>query len=131
MNRYPLWKYLLILAALLAGLIYTLPNFYGESPAVQVSPLRISLKADGALLERVEKILEAASIKPEVAALDGNSVKARFTDTDSQLKAKDILASQLGGDYMVALAAVVNRAWRVADVPRPGLARRRSFPAAS
>ena len=103
MNRYPLWKYLLILAALLAGLIYTLPNFYGESPAVQVSPLRISLKADGALLERVGKILGAASIKPEVAALDGNSVKARFTDTDSQLKAKDILASQLGGDYMVAL----------------------------
>ena len=103
MNRYPLWKYLLILAVLLAGLIYTLPNFYGESPAVQVSPLRASLKADTALLERVESILKAASLNMEVATLDGNSVKARFADTDSQLKAKDILATQLGDDYMVAL----------------------------
>ncbi|MDP1995626.1 MAG: protein translocase subunit SecD, partial [Gallionella sp.] len=103
MNRYPLWKYLLILAVLLAGLIYTLPNFYGESPAVQVSPLRASLKADGALLERVSNVLKSASLNPEVASLDGNSVKARFADTDSQLKAKDILATQLGDDYMVAL----------------------------
>ncbi|MHB0926867.1 MAG: preprotein translocase subunit SecD, partial [Gallionellaceae bacterium] len=103
MNRYPLWKYLLILAVLLAGLIYTLPNFYGESPAVQISPLRASLKADAALLERVEKILKTASLNPEVAALDGNSVKARFADTDNQLKAKDVLVGQLGEDYMVAL----------------------------
>jgi len=103
MNQYPLWKYLLILATLLAGLIYTLPNFFGESPAVQVSPLRTSLKADAALLERVEKTLKAASLNPEVVTLDGNSVKARFTGTDNQLKAKDILAGQLGDDYMVAL----------------------------
>jgi preprotein translocase subunit SecD len=103
MNRYPLWKYLLILAVLLVGLIYTLPNFYGESPAVQVSPLRASLKADAALLERVDKMLKAAGINPEVVALDGNSVKARFADTDNQLKAKDVLAGQLGDDYMVAL----------------------------
>ena len=103
MNRYPLWKYLLILAALLAGLIYTLPNFYGESPAVQVSPLRASLKADAALLERVANTLKTAGLNPEIVALDGNSVKARFADTDSQLKAKDVLAGQLGEDYMVAL----------------------------
>ncbi|HEU0219839.1 MAG TPA: protein translocase subunit SecD [Gallionella sp.] len=103
MNRYPLWKYLLILAVLLAGLIYTLPNFYGESPAVQVSPLRASLKADAVLLERVEKTLKAANLNPEVVALDGNSVKARFADTDNQLKAKDVLIGQLGEDYMVAL----------------------------
>jgi len=103
MNRYPLWKYLLILAVLLAGLIYTLPNFYGESPAVQISPLRASLKADTALLERVESVLKAASLNPEVVALDGNSVKARFADTDNQLKAKDLLIGQLGEDYMVAL----------------------------
>jgi preprotein translocase subunit SecD len=103
MNRYPLWKYLLILAVLLAGLIYTLPNFYGESPAVQISPLRASLKADAALLERVGKILKTASLNPEVVALDGNSVKARFADTDNQLKAKDVLVGQLGEDYMVAL----------------------------
>ncbi len=103
MNRYPLWKYLLILAVLLAGLIYTLPNLYGESPAVQVSPLRASLKADAALRERVESDLKAAGLDPEVVTLDGNSVKARFADTDNQLKAKDVLAGQLGEDYMVAL----------------------------
>ena len=103
MNQYPLWKYLLILAALLAGLVYTLPNFYGESPAVQISPLRSSMKADAALLERVEKTLKTASLNPETTALDGNSVKARFADTDNQLKAKDVLIGQLGEDYMVAL----------------------------
>jgi preprotein translocase subunit SecD len=103
MNQYPLWKYLLILAALLAGLIYTLPNFFGESPAVQISPLRASLKADAALLGRVENILKTASLVPEMAELDGNSVKARFADTDNQLKAKDTLATQLGEDYVVAL----------------------------
>src|SRR5574340_1410734 len=103
MNQYPLWKYLLILAALLTGLIYTLPNFFGESPAVQVSPLRASLKADAALLARVEGHLKTASLDPEVLSLDGNSVKARFADTDSQLKAKDILAGKLGEDYVVAL----------------------------
>ncbi len=103
MNRYPLWKYLLILFALLAGLIYTLPNFYGEAPAVQISPLRTSLKADEALSERVKTILADAGLAPDVLTLDGNSVKARFADTDRQLKAKDILVSQLGEDYMVAL----------------------------
>ena len=103
MNRYPLWKNLLIAAVLLIGLIYTLPNFYGESPAVQVLPLRSSLKADIALLGRVETALKAASINPELVALDGNSVKARFGDTDTQLKAKDILSTQLGEDYVVAL----------------------------
>jgi preprotein translocase subunit SecD len=103
MNQYPLWKYLLILAVLLAGLIYTLPNFYGESPAVQVSPLRASLKADAALLARVGNILKTAGIEPELIELDGNSVKARFADTDVQLKAKDVLQNQLGEDYVAAL----------------------------
>ncbi|OGS92558.1 MAG: protein-export membrane protein SecD [Gallionellales bacterium GWA2_60_18] len=103
MNRYPLWKYLLILIVLLVGLVYTLPNFYGESPAVQVSPLRASLKADAALLTRVTGVLNDAGLAPEVVTLDGNSVKARFADTDRQIKAKDMLIAQLGEDYMVAL----------------------------
>ncbi len=103
MNQYPLWKYLLILAALLAGLIYTLPNLYGESPAVQVSPLRANLKADAALQDRVESILKAANLDPQLVMLEDNSVKARFASTDSQLKAKDVLVSQLGEDYVVAL----------------------------
>jgi len=103
MNQYPLWKYILILIVLITGLVYTLPNFFGESPAVQVSPLRTSIKADEALLNKVGSILKAAELSPEISTIDGNSVKARFADTDSQLKAKDILISQLGDDYVVAL----------------------------
>ncbi|MDX8386650.1 MAG: protein translocase subunit SecD [Gallionella sp.] len=103
MNQYPLWKYILILAVLLAGLIYTLPNFYGESPAVQVSPLRSHLKADIALLEKINRILSDSGLTPIASMLDGKSVKARFTDTDIQLKAKDILSDKLGYDYVVAL----------------------------
>ncbi len=103
MNRYPLWKYALIFLTLLAGLIYTLPNFYGESPAVQVSPLRTGLRADSALLDRVSGILKAGNINPEVITLDNNGVKARLADTDTQLKAKDLLHAQLGDDYVAAL----------------------------
>mgnify|MGYP003393680629 FL=1 len=103
MNRYPLWKYLLIAVVIATGLVYTLPNFYGESPAVQVLPLRANLKADTALLKRVEDALQTAQISPEVLSLDATSVKARFADTDTQLKAKDVLHSQLGEDYVVAL----------------------------
>lgn len=103
MNRYPLWKYLLILAAVVAGLVYTLPNFYGEVPAVQVSPLRSNLKVDAALMERVDSALKKAELKPEGIALDATSVKARFSSTEDQLKAKDAVQAALGEDYVVAL----------------------------
>jgi len=103
MNRYPLWKNLLILVVLGIGFIYTLPNFYGESPAVQVMPLRNHLKADTELLARVEQVLRDAQLTPEATSLDASGVKARFADTDSQLKAKDLLHAALGEDYVVAL----------------------------
>jgi preprotein translocase subunit SecD len=103
MNRYPLWKNLLIVCVVVLGLIYALPNLYGESPAVQVSPLRSSLKADTALMKRVESALQAVQLNPEAVTLDLTSVKARFADTDSQLKAKDVLQKTLGEDYVVAL----------------------------
>ncbi|MDH2917666.1 MAG: protein translocase subunit SecD [Sideroxydans sp.] len=106
MNRYPVWKYVLIFAVLLAGLIYTLPNFFGESPAVQISPLRSNVKADLALLARAESALQAANLMPELLSLEGNSVKARYANTDLQLKAKDLLHAQLGEDYVVALNLV-------------------------
>jgi len=103
MNHYPLWKYLLILFAIVTGLVYALPNLYGESPAVQVLPLRSNLKADTTLLKRVESALQSAQLVPEALSLDATSVKARFSDTDSQLKAKDVLHVALGEDYVVAL----------------------------
>ena len=103
MNHYPLWKYLLIFGTLVVGLVYALPNLYGESPAVQIMPLRSHLKADGALLQRVEDALKAAQLSTEVLALDASSIKARFSDIDTQGRAKDILQAKLGEDYIVAL----------------------------
>ncbi|GAB1720683.1 MAG: protein-export membrane protein SecD [Nitrosospira sp.] len=108
MNRYPAWKYLIIAVAILLGLIYTLPNFYGESPAVQVSPLRTAAKADTALLQRVEDTLKKANIVPDGVFLDASGVKARFADTDMQIRARDTLQSALGNGYMVALNLLSN-----------------------
>jgi preprotein translocase subunit SecD len=108
MNRYSLWQYLLIAATLVVGLIYTLPNFFGEVPAVQVQPQRVTLKADNSLLGRVEDILKKGNIAATGLLLDAASVKARFPDTDAQLKAKDLLQSQLGEDYVVALNLLSN-----------------------
>ncbi|HVW64742.1 MAG TPA: protein translocase subunit SecD [Nitrosospira sp.] len=108
MNRYPAWKYLIIAIAILLGLIYTLPNFYGESPAVQVSPLRTAAKADTALLQRVEDTLKKANIVPDGVFLDVSGVKARFADTDTQIRARDTLQSVFGNGYMVALNLLSN-----------------------
>lgn len=108
MNRYPLWKYLIIAISILLGLFYTLPNFYGESPAVQVSPLRTAAKADTALLQRVEEALKKANLVPRGMFLEAGGVKIRFADTDTQIKARDLLQSVLGNGYMVALNLLPN-----------------------
>jgi preprotein translocase subunit SecD len=108
MNRYPVWKYAIMLVALLVAALYTLPNLFGESPAVQVSSTRSSVKIDSTTLARVEQALKDASITADAVALDGVSVKARFNDTDAQLKAKDAIQKALAPDaansaYVVAL----------------------------
>ena len=103
MNRYPLWKYILIGVALLLGLIYTLPNLFGEVPAVQILPAKSALKVDTGLLQRVQEALAKAKVPVQGAFLDVNTIKVRFADTDTQLKAKDVLQSQLGDDYVIAL----------------------------
>jgi preprotein translocase subunit SecD len=108
MNRYPWWKYAILVIALLVGLVYTLPNLFGEAPAVQVSSGKATLKVDANTVSRVEQVLSQAGIKPDFVQLDGQSVKARLTDTDVQLKAKDALQRTLNPDpadpsYIVAL----------------------------
>ena len=108
MNRYPVWKYAIMLVALLVAALYTLPNLFGESPAVQVSSTRSSTKIDSTTLARVEQALKDASITADAIALEGVSVKARFADTDAQLKAKDAIQKALAPDaansaYVVAL----------------------------
>src|SRR6266536_729456 len=103
MNRYPLWKYVIIGVALAVGLLYTLPNFFPEAPAVQVSSSKAAVKIDSALLGTVEDTLKAANIEYRGASLDATGVKVRFNDPDTQLKAKDALQAKLGDNYIVAL----------------------------
>jgi preprotein translocase subunit SecD len=98
MNRYPLWKYLIISVALVIGGLYALPNLFGESPAVQVSAARSSVRIDTTTVTRVEQALAAATLKPSLIQLDGNSVKARFDSTDDQIKARDALERALNPD---------------------------------
>lgn len=108
MNRYPWWKYAILAIALLVGLVYTLPNFFGEAPAVQVSSGKATLKVDASLVPRVEEALKAAGLQADLIQHDEGSVRARFADTDTQLKAKDAISRALNADpsnpdYIVAL----------------------------
>ena len=111
MNRYSLWKYAILLIALLIGGLYALPNLFGESPAVQVSVAKASLKLELSTVTQVQEALKVAGIDPEVVSLDGTSIKARFASTDVQLKAKDVISQALNPDaanpsYVVALNLV-------------------------
>ena len=108
MNRYPAWKYALLVIALLVGLVYTLPNFFGEAPAVQVSSGKATLKLDATMAPRIEQVLKQAALNPDFVQFEGNSVKARFADLDAQRKAKDAINAALNPDpanpsYIVAL----------------------------
>lgn len=108
MNRYPIWKYATLLVALLIGVLYTLPNFFGEDPAVQVSPGKASVRVDAGTQARIEQALAQSGLKPQSVVRDAVSVKARFTNTDEQLKAKDAIQRALVPDpadpsYVVAL----------------------------
>ncbi len=111
MNRYPAWKYTTIVIVLLVGLIYALPNFFGEAPAVQVSAAGSTVKIDSGTQSRVEAALAQAQLVPDMLTLDANSVRARFATTDDQLKARDVLQHALVPDaadpaYIVALNLV-------------------------
>jgi len=121
MNRYPLWKYLTVLVAVVLGLLYTLPNFFGESPAVQVSSAKATVKIDNAMLGRIETILSDAGIASTGAYFEQNgtigTVRVRFETTDVQLQARDLLEKTLNPDsanpsYTVALNLVpASPAW--------------------
>jgi len=101
-NQYPLWKYVLIFALVVLGVFYSLPNFYGEDPAVQMSPSRGG-PLDGATRARIEQAFKAANL-PYVSVLeDAAGTKFRFQDTDTQLRARDLALATLGQNYTVAL----------------------------
>jgi len=102
MNRYPVWKYVVILIAFVFGALYTLPNFYSSSPALQINSAKSTVKVDSGMQTRIEDALKAASVATtglfyEVNGLQG-TVKARFTDPDTQFKAKEVLEKTLNPD---------------------------------
>jgi preprotein translocase subunit SecD len=102
LNKYPLWKYLLIGALLILGLFYALPNLFGEDPAVQISGER-GVTINEALRERVEGVLGAKELAAKSVTLEDDRLLARFRDTETQLAAKDALVTDLGPGYIVAL----------------------------
>ncbi len=125
MNRYPLWKYAIIFITLVIGVLYTLPNFYGEAPAVQVTAGKAITRIDADTLARVEGILQKAGTPPNQITLEGGSVWARFDTTDVQLKAKDLVERALNPNasdagYIVALNLVSRTpAWLLAMNAKP------------
>lgn len=111
MNRYPVWKYAIIVIVLLVSALFTLPNFFGEAPAVQISSGKSTVKVDSATQLRIEEALKGAGLTPDAVTFDGKSIKALFKDTDTQLKAKDAIQKNLVPDpsspsYVVALNLV-------------------------
>lgn len=112
MNRFPLWKNIMVGLILVIGLTYTLPNFFGEAPAVQVAPNRNSEKPTPALMQRVEAALTGANIPIQGISLDASGIKARLANTDEQIRAKDVLQIALGPSYTVALNLIpASPAW--------------------
>ncbi|WP_455206519.1 protein translocase subunit SecD [Kaarinaea lacus] len=102
LNKYPLWKYLLILIVLAVSVLYALPNIYGEDPALQVSSIR-GAEVSLATQETVRTVLQNENISFKSIALENEKVLARFSDTEAQLKAKDAVRKQLGEEYIIAL----------------------------
>ncbi len=95
MNRYPVWKFLLMAIAVLVGLLYTVPNLYGDAPAVQVSAAKLTTKVGSDTATQVAQLLSAASIKADYVTFEGTSVRARFATTDTQIHARDVINAGL------------------------------------
>ena len=106
MNQYPKWKYGLVLIAIFIGLIYSIPNFFGESPALQVKTTKTSDKLDLSILATIENSLKEANLPFDGIVQEPNGIKIKFASPDSQVKAKDVLQNALGSNYVIALNLV-------------------------
>jgi len=119
LNRYPLWKNLLILLVFLVGVLYSVPNLFGEDPSVQISPLRAA-KVDQSTAITVEQKLKESQLTPKSVELSGQRILVRFEGTEAQLKAADVLRNVLGEGYTVALnLAPVTPRWLTAIGAKP------------
>ncbi len=102
LNRYPLWKYLMVFFAIITAALYALPNIYGEDPAIQVTGAR-GASVDMSTLDAVTKALDKEHLSHKSIALENGSILVRFNDTDTQISARDIISEALGKDKIVAL----------------------------
>ncbi|KFD03907.1 protein translocase subunit SecD [Rahnella aquatilis] len=102
LNRYPAWKYLMLIVVIIVGLLYALPNLYGEDPAVQITGARGS-DASEATLDQVRNVLDQNKIQIKSVALENGAILARFKDTDIQLRAREALTEALGDKFVIAL----------------------------
>ena len=141
MNRYPAWKYVLILMALLFGTIYTAPNFYSSSPALQINSAKSTIKVDSGMQQQVENALKAANLTNTGTFYNTlgtqGTVRVRFDSPDAQFKAKEVLEKTFNPDQtdpsysvtfnVAAFAAVAHRNQRAAHVSGSGFARRGAF----
>ncbi|ENM3903158.1 protein translocase subunit SecD [Vibrio cholerae] len=102
LNRYPLWKYLMVMLTISVAALYALPNIYGEDPAIQITGAR-GASVDMSTLDAVTDALNKAQLSQKSIALENGSILVRFNDTDTQISARDIISEALGKDKIVAL----------------------------
>lgn len=102
LNRYPLWKYLMVIFAIAVAALYALPNLYGEDPAIQVTGAR-GASVDMSTLDTVTQALDKEQLSHKSIALENGTILVRFNDTDTQLTARDVIAEAVGGEKIVAL----------------------------
>jgi preprotein translocase subunit SecD len=120
MNRYPIWVYAIVAIAVTLGALYSVPNLFPESPAVQISASKASVKLDDALLQRAQEALKRANIPFKDGFVDASGVKLRFDSTDAQIRAMDVIESELGEGYTVALNLLSNAPrWMTAIGAKP------------
>jgi preprotein translocase subunit SecD len=119
-NRYPLWKYLLLVVVVAIGFVYALPNVFGDDPAIQVSAANVRASVDQALETQVSDLLKGQDLQVKAVGRDEHGLLVRLYSIDDQLKAKDLIKQTLGDDYTVALnLAPAAPAWLAGINARP------------
>ena len=108
MNQSATWKYFLILTTVLLSLLFVMPNFYGESPAIQIMPIKSGEEIDTSLLQSIEETLNESEIRNTGLILESTNIKVKFKTADEQLKAKSLIQNSLGSDHIVALNLISN-----------------------
>ena len=108
MNHSARWKYLLILTTILLSIIFVMPNFYGEAPAIQIMPIKAGEKIDTSLLQSIEETLEKSGITNTGLILENFHIKVKLQTAEDQLKAKSLIQNSLGNKYVVALNLISN-----------------------